>query len=67
MLCVLSIIKPEEKQELARLKATLSDRLAPTRDNNGFRKLLVVLSRAVKLALTYDNQAVCSRNSLVPT
>lgn len=45
----LSIIKPEEKQELARLKATLSDRLAPTRDNNGFRKLLVVLSRAGKL------------------
>ena len=63
----LSIIKPEEKQELARLKATLSDRLAPTRDNNGFRKLLVVLSRAGKLALTYDNLAVCSRNSLVPT
>ena len=44
----LSIIKPEEKQELARLKATLSDRLTPTRDNNGFRKLIVVLSRAGK-------------------
>lgn len=45
----LSIIKPEEKQELARLKASLSDKLASTRDNNGFRKLLVVLSRAGKL------------------
>ncbi|KAL3141461.1 hypothetical protein ABBQ32_005026 [Trebouxia sp. C0010 RCD-2024] len=45
----LSIIRSEEKQELARLKATLSDRLAPTRDNNGFRKLLVVLSRAGKM------------------
>ena len=44
----LSIIKPDEKQELARLKAALSDRLMPTRDNNGFRKLLVVLSRAGK-------------------
>ena len=42
----LSVIKPEEKRELARLKAALSDRLTPTRDNNGFRKLLVVLSRA---------------------
>ena len=44
----LSIIKPEEKQELVQLKAALSDRLTPTRDNNGFRKLLVVLSRAGK-------------------
>ena len=45
----INVIKPEEKLELARLKASLSDRLTPTRDTNGFRKLLVVLSRAGKL------------------
>ena len=41
----LSIIQPEEKIELAKLKAALSDRLTPTRDGNGFRKLVVVSSR----------------------
>lgn len=46
----LNVIKPEEKAQLARLKASLSDRLMPTRDTNGFRKLLVVLSRAGKLS-----------------
>ncbi len=44
----LSVIKPEEKLELARLKASLSDRLTPTRDTNGFRKLLVLLTRTGK-------------------
>ena len=42
----LNVIKPEEKLQLARLKASLSDRLIPTRDTNGFRKLLVLLSRS---------------------
>ncbi|KAL0052366.1 hypothetical protein WJX82_000955 [Trebouxia sp. C0006] len=45
----LNVIKPEEKLQLARLKASLSDRLTPTRDTNGFRKLLVLLSRSGKL------------------
>ena len=44
----LDVIKPEEKAQLARLKASLSDCLIPTRDTNSFRKLLVVLSRAGK-------------------
>jgi hypothetical protein len=42
----LNVLKPEEKLQLARLKASLSDRLTPTRDTNGFRKLLVLLSRS---------------------
>lgn len=42
----LNVIKPEEKLQLARLKASLSDRLTPTRDTNGFRKLLVLLSKS---------------------
>ena len=42
----MSVIQPAEKQELAKLKAALSDRLTPTRDGNGFRKLLVVTSQA---------------------
>ncbi|KAA6420005.1 MAG: ER membrane complex subunit 1-like [Trebouxia sp. A1-2] len=45
----LNVIKPEEKLQLARLKASLSDRLTPTRDTNGFRKLLVLLSKSGKL------------------
>ena len=50
----LGMIKPEEKQQLARLKASLSDRLIPTRDINGFRKLLVLLSRTGQLLHLYS-------------
>ena len=36
---------PGDSEQLAKLKAKSSDRLAPWRDAAGFRKLLVVLSK----------------------
>ncbi len=41
-----NLATPEERAHLARLETAFSDRLRPNRDPNGFRKLLVVLTRA---------------------
>lgn len=44
-----SIATTEDVHRLSHLKAALSDRLKPTRDPNGFRKLVVALTAAGKL------------------
>ena len=43
-----SIATTEDVHQLSHLKAALSDRLKPTRDPNGFRKLVVALTAAGK-------------------
>ncbi len=42
----LGAASPQEKAALAELKARMSSRLLPFRDPNGFRKLLVLLSKS---------------------
>ena len=45
-----SIATADDVHQLSHLKAALSDRLKPTRDPNGFRKLVVALTAAGKQA-----------------
>lgn len=55
---------PEEREQAAALAAAASTRLAPERDGNGFRKLLLALTSSGKLAALHsgDGHVVWERD-----